>query len=351
MLSALLAHGRPADEPAALIYDGTLPTQETIVGTLDEIVADGQAARTIGAPAILVVGRVVGAARAPALVRRAAAVRQADPGHAAARAGRRARRAARVARAPKPIEAPMIRIVAARRLRAARRGVRAQPARFDWIVFSSANAVDAFMRAAARPRRSTCARSAGVKLCAVGPATAERLARYGLKVDLDARRVPRRSGRARAIAKPATLAGSTCCCRAPTSAARWSPTSCGKQGADVTEVDRLPDGGRRAGARGRARHLPHAARAAHRRRDVHERRRRCAISSRALGAEPAADLLRTTVVASIGPVTAEAAAQYDIHTTIMPAQYTMPALVDAIVDSLREASHDTRPATHAGAAS
>ena len=31
-----------------------------------------------------------------------------------------------------------------------------------------------------------------------------------------------------------------------------------------------------------------------------------------LGAEPAADLLRATVVASIGPVTAEAAAQYDI---------------------------------------
>jgi uroporphyrinogen III methyltransferase/synthase len=51
-----------------------------------------------------------------------------------------------------------------------------------------------------------------------------------------------------------------------------------------------------------------------------------------MGDEQAADLLRTTVVASIGPVTAEAAAQYNIHTTIMPAQYTIPALVDAIVD-------------------
>jgi uroporphyrinogen-III synthase len=52
---------------------------------------------------------------------------------------------------------------------------------------------------------------------------------------------------------------------------------------------------------------------------------------RLLGAEPAADLLRTTIVASIGPVTAEAAAQCDIHTTVMPAIYTVPALVDAIV--------------------
>ena len=49
-----------------------------------------------------------------------------------------------------------------------------------------------------------------------------------------------------------------------------------------------------------------------------------------LGAEPAADLLKATVVASIGPVTAEAAARYDVATTIMPAQYTVPALVDAI---------------------
>ena len=49
-------------------------------------------------------------------------------------------------------------------------------------------------------------------------------------------------------------------------------------------------------------------------------RRRCATSCDVLGAEPAADLLRTTVVASIGPVTAEAAAQCDIQTTIMPAQ-------------------------------
>ena len=51
-----------------------------------------------------------------------------------------------------------------------------------------------------------------------------------------------------------------------------------------------------------------------------------------VGAEPAADLLRTTIVASIGPVTAEAAVQYNIETTIRPPQYTIPALVDAIVE-------------------
>jgi uroporphyrinogen-III synthase len=51
-----------------------------------------------------------------------------------------------------------------------------------------------------------------------------------------------------------------------------------------------------------------------------------------VGAEPAADLLRATVVASIGPVTAEAASQYHIESTIVPSTYTVPALVDAIVE-------------------
>jgi uroporphyrinogen-III synthase len=50
-----------------------------------------------------------------------------------------------------------------------------------------------------------------------------------------------------------------------------------------------------------------------------------------VGAEPAADLLATTVVAAIGPVTAEAAAQYNIRTTILPAEYNISALADAIV--------------------
>ena len=51
---------------------------------------------------------------------------------------------------------------------------------------------------------------------------------------------------------------------------------------------------------------------------------------RILGAEPAADLLASTIVACIGPVTAEAATQCNVKTTIQPSSYTIPALVDAI---------------------
>jgi uroporphyrinogen-III synthase len=49
------------------------------------------------------------------------------------------------------------------------------------------------------------------------------------------------------------------------------------------------------------------------------------------GLEPAADLLRTTVVAAIGPVTADVAKQYGIDVAIVPAEATIPALAQAIV--------------------
>jgi uroporphyrinogen-III synthase len=53
---------------------------------------------------------------------------------------------------------------------------------------------------------------------------------------------------------------------------------------------------------------------------------------RIYGAEAAADLLKNTVVAVIGPVTAEAARHVGIPVTIQPKTYTVAALVDGIVE-------------------
>ena len=50
-------------------------------------------------------------------------------------------------------------------------------------MFTSANAVDAFMAALLDGTRDVRALK-GPRLCAVGTGTAERLARYGIKVDL-----------------------------------------------------------------------------------------------------------------------------------------------------------------------
>src|SRR5690606_2245283 len=52
--------------------------------------------------------------------------------------------------------------------------------------------------------------------------------------------------------------------------------------------------------------------------------------ARIYGTDAAVDLLQRTTVATIGPVTAEAARQLGITVTVQPASYTIPGLVDAI---------------------
>ncbi len=58
IVAELRAHGLEGDTPVGIVREGTKPTQQTVTGTIDTIVAE--VARTgIGAPAIVVIGDVV----------------------------------------------------------------------------------------------------------------------------------------------------------------------------------------------------------------------------------------------------------------------------------------------------
>lgn len=59
--AALVAHGKPSDTPVGVVEDGFGPRQRLTVGTLADI-AEGAAARGVRAPAVVVVGDVVGLA-------------------------------------------------------------------------------------------------------------------------------------------------------------------------------------------------------------------------------------------------------------------------------------------------
>jgi uroporphyrin-III C-methyltransferase/precorrin-2 dehydrogenase/sirohydrochlorin ferrochelatase len=59
---ALLAGGRDATTPVAVIVDGTMPTERTVLGTLGTLAADLTTHRVVP-PAIIVVGEVVAVAR------------------------------------------------------------------------------------------------------------------------------------------------------------------------------------------------------------------------------------------------------------------------------------------------
>jgi uroporphyrinogen III methyltransferase/synthase len=337
MLDKLLSHGRPADDSAALIYNGTLPTQKTRVGSLAEIarsLADG-ADRL---PAVLIVGRVAGLRNylrwfdaRPLFGKRVLVTR---PREQAAEFSQLLE-----SYGAEAVEAAMIRILppddygpldaACARL-----------SDFDWVIFSSGNAVDAVIdRLLASPRDLRA--FGGVKLCAVGSSTAGRLRHRGLKVDL----LPseyRAEALAAAIAQAGDVRGLRVFIPHADIGRELVAEELRRLGADVTEAIAY----RTVAADPEREGEPDVYRLLlDRRIDVVTFTSASAVRSfvGVLGAEPAADLLRTTIVASIGPVTAEAAAQYGIATTIMPAQYTIHALVDAIVEYVSRQAESRDP--------
>lgn len=326
ILQSLLSHGRAGNDAAALVYDGTLPTQQTIAGTVEEL-AERLRRSSDPRPAVLVVGRVVALrdhlrwfdAR-PLFGKRVLVTRPRE--HAAELVDRLESIGAEA------IEAPMIRILPPEDFAPLDEAC-AHVSEFDWIVFASGNGVDAFVERLLAGRSDLRALG-GVKLCGVGAATGERLARYGLKVDL----VPAEY-RAEALIRAFEEHGDVSRLRVLLPRADIGrevvADELRKRGAQVTEVVAYrtvvvePE---REGEPDIYRML------LEKRIDVVTFTSASAVRNfvRVVGAEPAADLLRNVVVASIGPVTAEAAMQYNIKTTVVPAQYTVPALVDAIAE-------------------
>jgi uroporphyrinogen III methyltransferase/synthase len=329
ILHALVSHGRSAEDSAAVIYHGSLPTQETMVGTLEEI-ANAVTRSDERRAAVLVVGRLVALRDhlrwfdARPLFGKRILVTRPKP-----QANELVDRLE--AMGAQAIEAPMIRIAPPEDYGPLDNAC-ARAGEFDWIVFSSANAVDAFVDRLLEGPQDLRSLN-GVKLCTVGPATAERLSRHGLKVDLTPLEY-RAEAVLRGLSEKTGIKGLKVLLPRADIGRDVIADDLRKQGADVTEVIAY----RTVVAEPEREGEPDIYRMLLERRiDVVTFTSASAVRNfvRALGAEPAADLLRTTVVAAIGPVTAEAASQSGIETTVMPSNYTIPALIDAIVEHFR----------------
>jgi uroporphyrinogen III methyltransferase/synthase len=328
IVTALLSHGRPPGDSAAVIYDGTLPAQETRLSTLEEVAK--AASKGAGQkPGVLVVGRVAGLREhlrwfdvRPLFGRRVLVTRPRD------QASELVDRLE--ALGAEAVETPMVKISPPDDygpLDAACRTI----GTFDWVVFASANAVEAFVeRLLAGPHDLRDLK--GVKLCAVGPSTAERLARHGLKVDLTPADATAEAI-APAILQEGDVLGRRILMPHADIGRGVAAEDLRRAGADVTDVVAYrtgiePD---RSGDLDIYRML------LERRLDAVTFTSPSAVRSfvNALGTEPAADLLRATVVACIGPTTSEAAARCDIRTTVMPPEHTVQGLVDALVEYYR----------------
>jgi uroporphyrinogen III methyltransferase / synthase len=323
MLDALLEHGRPPSESAAIIVNGTLLTQQTMTGTLQELAERIQDQPPPG-PATLVVGSVVSLREhlrwfdaRPLFGRRVLVTRSRD------QAGELVELLE--AQGAEAVEAPLINVVPPEDYTALDEAC-ARAGSFDWIVFTSANGANAFMdRLLLGP--SDTRSLAGTKLCAVGPGTASRLTRFGLKVDL----MPddhRAEGVVAALKSTGALSGRKVLFPKADIARDVLPEQLRAAGAHVTEVVAY----RTVTAESDA-HLSIYRQLLDGRIDVVTFSSASAVRAFITihGSEQAVDLLSHTVVATIGPATNDAAHRYGINPQITASPSTVAALVDAIV--------------------
>lgn len=185
IVERLLAAGRDAATPAAVIEWGTLPRQRTIEGTLGDIVGKTREAG-IGAPAVGVVGEVVRLRKAlrwfdarPLFGLRVLVTRTREQASELSRA--------LAAAGAEAVELPSIQITRrydeaqlTKAIEALRDGA------YRWLLFTSANAAEIFFDALWA--RGLDARAVRARLGAIGPATAEALRARGLRVDVTAAR-------------------------------------------------------------------------------------------------------------------------------------------------------------------
>jgi uroporphyrinogen III methyltransferase/synthase len=180
----LIAAGRAAGEPAAVVERGTLPDQRTVTGTLSDI-AERVAGAGLKAPAITLVGPVARLReRLEWLERRPLFGRTVVVTRARAQASGLAARL--TALGAQVVEAPAIRIEP--RPAAEVDPVVAGIADFPFVVFTSPNGVTLFSQSL--ERNGLDARElGGVTVAAIGPGTAAELRRIGVGADV----VPPRS--------------------------------------------------------------------------------------------------------------------------------------------------------------
>ena len=176
----LIAHGRAADTPVALVRWGTRPDQEVIAGTLATI-ADTVRQQGFKAPAVTIVGEVVRLRdklrwfdNRPLFGKGIVVTRAAD------QAGAFSQKLTDLGACV--MECPTIEIVPPEQWDHLDAAI-GDLSRFDWLVLTSANAVQFFfarLRALGKDARAL----GNCRVCAVGPKTAALLRAEGVWADL-----------------------------------------------------------------------------------------------------------------------------------------------------------------------
>jgi uroporphyrinogen III methyltransferase/synthase len=317
----LMAGGRPARTPAAVIQSGTLPTQRTVAATLGDI-AEKAAAAEIKPPAILVVGEVAGLRERlqwwetrPLCGKVAVVTRTREQASALvellAAAGARCLEIPTLEILPPDDFAP---------LDAALQNL----ADYHWLVFTSVNGVNAFMKRLLQ-RHSDLRAMGHLKLAAIGPATALALRRYGLIADV----VPARfvAEELAAVLLPQVEPGSRVLLARAHLAREVLPETLAAHGVQVDVVPvyqmhlprAIPPEALPFIEAGQVDILTFASSST-----VHN-------FAALVGKEKFQELAKKATIAAIGPITAATLAEYGLTPQVQPEDFTIPALVEAVI--------------------
>ncbi|HUR92178.1 MAG TPA: uroporphyrinogen-III C-methyltransferase [Gemmatimonadaceae bacterium] len=317
--TALMDGGLPSETPAAAVQWGTHSKQRTVVATLGSI-CDEIARQNLKAPLVTVIGwsvllrdEIAWFERRPLFGKRIVVTRASD--QAPALSGRLRELGADV------MEVPTVRI--ARLDLAPLRSALEEIASYDWIVFTSRNGVAVFweqLLSSGRDARSL----AGVKIAAVGAATAGALLERGIAVDV----IPERfvaEGLIDALRERDELGGASVLHVGAEGARDVLRAGLEALGAVVTLLPVYRSVPQPEGAENLRAALEHG--------EIDLVTLTSASSVSGLVDGVGQDAARAAPAASIGPITSEAARAAGIEVAIEATESTIDGLVDAIVSA------------------
>lgn len=327
----LIEHGRAADTPVAVVQWASLPRQRTVVGTLSDIHARASSAG-LGLPALTIVGEVVRLREnlrwfdtKPLFGKRIVVTRAVHQAGSLASLLRD--------EGAQALLAPTIRIAPPTDPGPLRDAVTHLDC-YDWLLFTSGNAVDAFFSALREARRDPRALGTA-KVCAIGVKTEAALAAHGIVADLvpeDARAEgviaalgPELGERARVLMPRAEVAR------------ELLPASLRDAGAEVDVVSAYRNLPPEASEAARVRSLVDPAEA-----DAvlftssSSVRNLCEL----LG-EDAAATLNQLALFSIGPITTKTAAELGLRLAATSAESTIESLVETLRAYYADGEHET----------
>jgi len=318
----LISHGADPGTPVAVIQRGTTQQQRTVTGTLVDIESRVREAK-LAPPAIIVVGRVVSLREKlnwfeskPLFGRKVIVTRAREQ---ASDFSSLLRELGAVV-----LQMPTIRIGESPEPRALKLAIENLD-QYDWIVFTSANAVKKLIEQLHKEGRDV--RALGkARLCAIGPATAAALQSSGLLVDLVPESYVAESV-VECLRARGELSGKKILLPRAEKARKLLPQALRELGAEVTEIALYTTQLEKPENLEEVRKELAAGRI-----DVVTFTSSSTVENfiSLIGKEEALCLAGKTVFASIGPVTSETASRYGLKVDIMPEDYTIEALAEAI---------------------